>query len=235
MILLTPEGRRAFIVANTRLQAPPLTPELTLHMADEVTPLWKLTEQLGEESGLPPPYWAFAWVGGQALARYLLDNPVVVEGRRVIDFASGSGIVAIAAMKAGAREVLAADIDPYCGAALTLNAAANRVVVRFTGEDLLAAPPPAWAEVILAGDICYEKPMAEQAMNWLRAAHRAGATVLIGDPGRSYFSGSGLHKLAEYQVEFTRELEAREVMKSCVWTHSPRLIGPNLTVDRTGP
>jgi predicted nicotinamide N-methyase len=235
MILLTPEGRRAFIVANTQLQAPPLTPELTLHMADEVTPLWKLTEQLGEESGLPPPYWAFAWVGGQALARYLLDNPVVVEGRRVIDFASGSGIVAIAAMKAGAREVLAADIDPYCGAALTLNAAANRVVVRFTGEDLLAAPPPAWAEVILAGDICYEKPMAEQAMNWLRAAHRAGATVLIGDPGRSYFSGSGLHKLAEYQVEFTRELEAREVMKSCVWTHSSRLIGPNLTVDRTGP
>jgi predicted nicotinamide N-methyase len=217
MSLSTLDGRRAFIVANTRLQAPPHTPELTLHTADEVAPIWRLTEAALEESGLPLPYWAFPWVGGQALARYLLDNPGVVEGRRVIDFASGSGIVAIAAMKAGAREVLAADIDPFCGAALTLNAAANRVVVGFTAEDLLAAPPPAWADVVLAGDICYERPMAEQAMTWLRAAHRAGAAVLIGDPGRSYLPTSGLHKLAEYQVETTRELEALAITRTCVW------------------
>ena len=215
-IPLTPAGRRAFILANTRLQAPPHTPELVLHLADEITPIWRMTEEALEEIGLPPPFWAFAWAGGQALARYVLDHPEVVAGRRVIDFASGSGIVAIAAARAGAACVLAADIDGYCGAALALNAAANGVAVAFTDADLLDAAPPQ-AEVILAGDICYEKPLAERVMAWLAAARAGGATVLIGDPGRSYFPRTGLTKLAEYQVETTRELEDMEVKKTAVW------------------
>jgi predicted nicotinamide N-methyase len=218
MIPPTFEGRKDFIVEHTRLQRPPHTPEIELHLADEITPIWKLTEEALSEIGLPPPFWAFAWAGGQALARYLIDNPPVVAGRRVIDFASGSGIVAIAALKAGATDVLAADIDPFCGAALALNTQANGVAVDFTHEDLLEAPPPAWAEVILAGDICYEKPLAERVMAWLAVAKAGGATVLIGDPGRSYFPKSGLTKLAEYQVPTTRELEDFEVKKTSVWT-----------------
>jgi predicted nicotinamide N-methyase len=209
--------RRAFILDNTRLQAPPHTPELALHLADEITPIWKMTEEALQEMGLPPPFWAFAWAGGQALARYLLDNPETVAGQRVIDFAAGSGIVAIAAMKAGAAHVLAADIDGYCQAAVALNAAANSVVVDFTDTDLLDAPAPA-VDVILAGDICYEKPLAERVMAWLAAARAAGATVLIGDPGRSYFPKTGLVKLAEYQVPTTRELEDMAVKKTAVWT-----------------
>ena len=217
MIGATAEARRAFILENTRPQAPPHTPELTLHLADEVTPIWRLTEEALAEIGLPPPFWAFAWAGGQALARYVLDNPQVVAGKRVIDFASGSGIVAIAALKAGAASVLAADIDAYCAAALALNAQANGVACESTGEDLLDAPAPAWAEVILAGDICYEKPLAEKVMAWLGAARARGATCLIGDPGRSYFPRTGLTKLAEYQVATTRELEDMEVKKTAVW------------------
>ena len=165
MIEQTPEGRRAFILANTRQQAPPHTPELVLHLADEITPIWKMTEEALEEIGLPPPFWAFAWAGGQALARYILDNPHIVAGKRVIDFASGSGIVAIAAARAGAAHVLAADIDAYCGAALALNAPANGVACDYTSADLLDAPPPL-ADVILAGDICYEKPLAARVMAW---------------------------------------------------------------------
>jgi predicted nicotinamide N-methyase len=217
MIAPTPEARRAFILANTRRQSPPHTPELALHLADEITPIWRLTEEALAEIGLPPPFWAFAWAGGQALARYVLDHPQTVAGKRVVDFASGSGIVGIAAMKAGAAETLAADVDAYCGAALALNAEANGVACAFTSEDLLEAPPPAWAEVILAGDICYEKPLAERVMAWLGEARAQGALVLIGDPGRSYFPRTGLEKLAEYQVPTTRELEDFEVKKTAVW------------------
>jgi len=209
--------RRAFILEHTRLQSPPHAPELTLHLADEITPIWKLTEEDLAKIGLPPPFWAFAWAGGQALARHVLDNPDLVAGKRVVDFASGSGIVAIAAKRAGAASVLAADIDGYCGAAIGLNAAANGVSVDFTDLDLLDAPPPA-ADVFLAGDICYEKPLAERVMAWLTAARARGATVLIGDPGRTYFPKTGLIKLAEYQVATTRELEDMEVKKTSVWT-----------------
>lgn len=209
--------RRAFIVENTRLQAPPHAPELVLHLADEVTPIWRMTEEALEEIGLPPPFWAFAWAGGQALARYLLDRPQTVAGKRVVDFASGSGIVAIAAMQAGAAHVLAADIDGFCGPAIALNAAANGVAVDFTDINLLESPPPA-VDVILAGDICYEKPLAEQVMAWLTAARGAGTAVLIGDPQRTYFPREGLVKLAEYQVPTTRELEDMEVKKTAVWT-----------------
>ncbi|WP_293676248.1 methyltransferase [uncultured Phenylobacterium sp.] len=216
--MIPPGERRQFILDNTRRQRPPHTPELELHLADEVTPIWRLTEEALEAIGLPPPFWAFAWAGGQALARYVLDNPQVVAGKAVVDFASGSGIVGIAAVRAGASRVLAADIDGFCGAALALNAEANGVIVGFTDADLLDAPPPAWADLILAGDICYEKPLAERVMAWLGAARAAGATVLIGDPGRSYFPRQGLVKLAEYQVPTTRELEDMEVKKTAVWT-----------------
>ncbi|MDB5442564.1 MAG: ribosomal protein methyltransferase [Phenylobacterium sp.] len=216
--MMAPEDRRAFILANTTLERPPHTPELRLHLASEVTPIWKLTEEALVEIGLPPPFWAFAWAGGQALARYVLDHPETVAGRGVIDFAAGSGIVAVAAAQAGAARVMAADIDPFCEAAVGLNAEANGAVLEFTDSDLLDAPAPAWAEVILAGDICYEKPLAARVMAWLAAAKAAGATVLIGDPGRSYFPRHGLTKLAEYQVQTTRELEDIEVKKTAVWT-----------------
>jgi len=210
-------ARRDFILANTRLQAPPHTPELRLHLADEVTPIWRLTEEELGELGLPPPFWAFAWAGGQALARYLLDHPGEVAGKRVLDFATGSGLVAIAAMKAGAAEVLAADIDPFCAAAVALNVDANAVAVAFTDADLLDAAAPA-ADVILAADICYEQPLAGRVMAWLGAARARGARVLIGDPGRSYFPKSGLVHLAEYRVPTTRELEDAEVKRTSVWT-----------------
>ena len=209
--------RRAFILDNTRLQHPPHAPEITLHLADEVTPLWRLTEEELGRIGLPPPFWAFAWAGGQAIARYLLDNPGEATGKRVIDFATGSGLVAIAAMKAGAAEVLGSDIDDFCEAAVALNAAANSVAVAFTDRDLLdAAPPP--VDLITAGDICYEKPMAERVLTWLRLAHAAGTRVLIGDPGRSYFPKDGLVRLAYYQVETSRELEDYAVKRTGVWT-----------------
>jgi predicted nicotinamide N-methyase len=213
----TSAGRQSFILQHTRLEAPPHTPELRLHLASEITPIWAMTEEALAEIGLPPPFWAFAWAGGQALARYVLDHPQIVAGRAVIDFAAGSGIVGVAAARAGAARVLAADIDPFCEAAVALNAAANGVSVAFTAEDLLRAAPPAWAEVILAGDICYEKPLAARVMAWLAAATAQGARVLIGDPGRSYFPRQGLEKLAEYQVPTTRELEDMEVKKTSVW------------------
>ncbi len=211
------EGCEAFILANTRLQTPPHTPELVLHLADEITPIWRKTEEELGQMGLPPPFWAFAWAGGQALARHILDNPDIVAGKRVVDFASGSGIVAIAAMKAGAAHVLAADIDEFCGAALSLNAAANGVSCDFTSTNLLDAPCPA-ADVVLAGDICYEKPLAERVVAWLKAARDTGSTVLVGDPGRTYFPKDGMTKLAEYQVATTRELEDMEVKKTGVWS-----------------
>jgi predicted nicotinamide N-methyase len=209
--------RRAFILENTRLQAPPHAPELRLHLADEITPLWRLTEEALAEIGLPPPFWAFAWAGGQALARYVLDNPGLVAGRRVLDFASGSGIVGIAAARAGAASVACADIDGFCADAARLNAAANGVALQVTEDDLLDAPPPA-VDLILAGDICYERPLATRVMAWLRVARAAGAQVLIGDPGRSYFSAEGLTKLAEYQVPTTRELEDLAVKRTAVWS-----------------
>ena len=208
--------RRAFILANTRLTAPPHTPELRLHLADEITPIWRLTEEALGALGLPPPFWAFAWAGGQALARYLLDHRDAVAGKRVVDFATGSGIVAIAAMKAGAAHTLAADIDGFCAAAVALNAEANGVSVDFTDDDLLDSAPPV-ADLILAADICYEQPLAERAMAWLSAARAAGARVLIGDPGRTYFPKSGLVRLAEYHVPTTRELEDLEVKRTSVW------------------
>ncbi|WAC60620.1 class I SAM-dependent methyltransferase [Brevundimonas sp. SL130] len=206
----------AFIRANTRLQPVPHAPEISLWLADEITPIWRMTEEELGELGLPPPFWAFAWAGGQALSRYLLDNPHEVTGKRVLDFAAGSGLVGVAAMQAGAASVLCADIDPFCQAAVAANARANDVALDFTGQNLLDRPPPA-VDVICAGDICYEKPMTEAVLAWLAKARTAGTRVLIGDPGRTYFPRSGLDFLAEYRVPTTRELEDQEIKRASVW------------------
>lgn len=206
----------AFIRENTRLQPVPHAPEISLWLADEVTPIWRMTEEELGEMGLPPPFWAFAWAGGQALARYLLDHPHEVAGKRVLDFAAGSGLVGVAAMKAGAADCLCADIDPFCEAAVAANARANAVALTFVGHDLLQAPPP-HVDVICAGDICYEKPMTDAVLSWLGQARERGVRVLIGDPGRTYFPRTGLDFLAEYQVPTTRELEDLEIKRSSVW------------------
>ena len=209
--------RAQFVRDNTRLQRPPHTPEIQLYLADEITPIWRLTEEELGEMGLPPPFWAFAWAGGQALARYLMDHPEETAGKTVVDFASGSGLVAIAAMKAGAKSALAADIDGFCAAAVEANAAVNGVALAFTDINLLDADPPACG-LITAGDICYEKPLAERVLAWLAEARANGTRVLIGDPGRTYFPKDGLKKLAEYQIETTRELEDMTVKRTAVWT-----------------
>jgi predicted nicotinamide N-methyase len=214
---LTPANAPDFIAANTRLQTVPHAPEISLWLADEITPLWRLTEEELGEMGLPPPFWAFAWAGGQALARWLLDHPAEVAGKRVIDLATGSGLVGIAAMKAGAASVLAADIDPFCAAAVAANARSNGVEVAFTDANLLDAPPPP-ADLICAGDVFYEKPMAEAVLAWLKQAQANGTRVIVGDPGRTYFPKSGLTLLAEYTVPTTRELEDQEVKRSRVWS-----------------
>ena len=211
------EDPTAFILANTSLQPTAHAPQIVLHVADEITPIWRMTEEALGEMGLQPPFWAFAWAGGQAVARYLLDNPGEAAGKSVVDFATGSGLVAIAAMKAGATSALGSDIDPFCAAAVALNAAANGVTVAYTARDLLQAPPPA-VDLIVAGDVCYEKPIAERVLAWLAQAHARGTRVLIGDPGRTYFPREGLVTLARYEVPTTRELEDMEIKRSSVCT-----------------
>ena len=214
---LTPENAPEFIRQNTRLQPVSHTPEISLWLADEVTPIWRLTEEELGQMGLPPPFWAFAWAGGQALARWLLDHSDQVAGKRVVDLATGSGLIAVAAMKAGATHVLAADIDPFCAAAVAANARANGVEIDFTADNLLDAPPPA-VDLICAGDVFYEQPMAEAVLAWLTRARANGTRILVGDPGRSYFPKSGLTLLAENSVPTTRELEDQEVKRSRVWS-----------------
>ena len=201
-----------FIRDNTELLAPPLVPEIKLHLASEVVPLWRKTEEELAEIGVPPPYWAFAWAGGQALARYVLDHPNLVAKKRVLDFGAGSGLVALAAAKAGAGEVIAADIDVFAVAAISRNAKANTLAVEAVDKDMIESPER--FDLILVGDMCYERPLAERLMAWLK---KAQADVLLGDPGRSYFPKSGLTKLATYNVPTTRELEDREIRETSVW------------------
>lgn len=197
-----------FIRANTALVRDAFVPEIALHLATEITPIWQATEAWLEAQGVAPPFWAFAWPGGLALARLLLDEPCRVRGRRVLDFASGCGIGAIAAALSGAA-VEACDIDPLAVAATRLNAAENGVVVAALLEDLVGVGNR-W-DVILAGDICYEAPMAARILPWLRAMAGQGAEVLLADPGRAYFSAAGWHEVARCTVPTTRELEDREV------------------------
>jgi predicted nicotinamide N-methyase len=205
----------AFIRSETRLLPVPHTREISLHVADEATELWQRTEEELGEIGLPPPFWAFAWAGGQALARYILDNPDTVCGKRVLDFASGSGLVAIAAMKAGAAEVAACDIDSFAIAAIRLNAEANNVTVTPVQSDLIGQDQ-GW-DTVLAGDICYERDLAAQVTDWLFDLSRRGATVLIGDPGRSYLPKDKLEQLSVYEIPVTRTLEDAEIKKTSVW------------------
>ena len=212
---LDPARAQDFIRANTALIAPPHVPEIVLHLADEAHDLWQRTEEELEAIGLPPPFWAFAWAGGQGLARYLLDNPASAAGKDVLDFACGSGLVAIAAAKAGAKTVLAADIDPFCASATQLNARANGVAFAFTEDDLIGSPC-AW-DVVLAGDVFFDRALAERLTPWFRDLARHGATVLIGDPGRAYLPDSGLEPVATYRVPVTRALEDAEVKRTTVW------------------
>ncbi|WP_420102533.1 class I SAM-dependent methyltransferase [Bosea sp. (in: a-proteobacteria)] len=213
--LASAEERAAFIIAQTRLLPVPHAPEIALHVAEEATDLWQKTEDELAVIGLPPPFWAFAWAGGQALARHLLDHPSLVAGRHVLDFASGSGLVAIAAAKAGAARVEACDIDGFATAAIAINAEANGVAVSARLEDLVGRDE-GW-EVICAGDVCYERAMAEAVMDWLEQLNRRGATVLVGDPGRSYLPRENLEEIASYQVPVTRSLEDAEIKRSSVW------------------
>ena len=190
-------------------------PEISLHLADEAHDLWHRTEEELEAIGLPPPFWAFAWAGGQGLARYVLDHPQAVMGKTVLDFATGSGLVAIAAAKAGAASVISGDIDPFCDAAVALNAAANRVSVDFSEEDLVGRDD-GW-DVVLAGDVFYDRAFADRLVPWFSALAVRGAAVLVGDPGRAYLPKDRLEKLAVYEVPVTRALEDAEVKRTTVW------------------
>ncbi|WP_437718657.1 50S ribosomal protein L11 methyltransferase [Sorangium sp. So ce448] len=204
------ERAAAFVARETAVACPPFVPEVRLHLATEVTPLWHATEAALARAGVPPPYWAFAWAGGQALARYLLDHPETVSGKRVLDLASGGGVVAIAAVLAGAARVSAADIDPFAAAALRLNAALNGVTVDVTTEDLTAsAATPAW-DVIVAGDVCYERAMVDRVLPWLRQEAARATAVIVGDPGRAYCPAEAVEELALYQVPTSLDLEGRE-------------------------
>jgi predicted nicotinamide N-methyase len=204
-----------FVRANTVVASPPLVPEIRLHLASEVTPLWQATEATLAEKGLPPPYWAFAWPGGQALARHILDHTDLVRGRRVLDVGAGSGLCAIAAALAGAAAA-ANDIDGFARAAIALNAGLNGVAVETVGETLIGSPRRDWAAV-LAGDMCYERPLAAAMMAWLRALARDGALVLLGEPGRNYRPREGIVELARYEVPTSRDLEDREMREAVVW------------------
>ncbi len=208
--------RRAFIASHTRLLPVPHAPEILLHMADDSTQLWQKTEDELGQIGLPPPFWAFAWAGGQALARYILDHPDIVAGQHVLDFASGSGLVAIATAKAGAANVCACEIDLFAIEAMALNAAANGVEITPLAGDIIGRDD-GWTAV-LAGDVSYEKDMAERVTDWLETLHRRGAKVLIGDPGRSYLARDRLALLAEYKIPVTRDLEDTDIKQTGVWS-----------------
>jgi predicted nicotinamide N-methyase len=213
---MTDGDATSFIRANTALHEPPLIPEIRLHLATEIVPIWQMTEEELEKSGLPPPFWAFAWAGGQALARYILDHPETVAGKRVLDFGSGSGLIGIAAMKANASSVLCADIDGFAAAAIRLNAEVNGISLDVTTEDIVGAANAGW-DVILIGDMCYERPLAERIEFWVHSLVDGGAAAYIGDPGRTYLPKSGLDKLISYAVKTTRELEDTDVRNTSVW------------------
>jgi len=214
------DDRARFIRAHAKLVRPPLVPEVQLFLADRVMSLWGETEMraAADEAGSrvqPPPYWAFAWPGGQALARYVLDNPEPVRERTVLDFGAGSGLAAIAAAKAGAGCVVAVDIDPLALVAIDLNSEANGVFVEPIGVDLIGTNRR-W-DIILAGDMCYERPVSERLVPWLRELARQGARVFLGDPGRTYFPPSGIRKLATYTVPTALDLEDREAKETSVY------------------
>lgn len=204
--LVTSEQHRRLVLARSRLTRPPVVPELLLHLADDMDELWASVQSELDAGELPPPFWAFAWLGGQALARHVLDHPDEVAGRRVLDLATGSGICALAAVLAGAAEVTAADVDPVAGAAVRLNAEANGLAVAVVVADLLGEPPPS-VDVVLAGDVFYDAEMSARVLPWLQQAAATGARVLVGDPGRHYLPQQLVRQVGAYDVPTTRELE----------------------------
>lgn len=218
------EEMKAFIRANTRL-APVAGLSLAgsggqfpmrLWQADEITPIWSATEADLQQAGLDPPFWAFPWAGGQAVARLILARPGLARGKRVLDIAAGSGMIAVAAASAGAAQVLANDIDPLCEAAVALNAGANGVEIGWLSGNLLEAPPPD-VDVILAGDVFYQKQMAERFLDWLGCAAAQGVDVYAGDPGRAYAPEGGAAPVAEYDIETTTDLESVSQRRAVVW------------------
>lgn len=212
-----PVDPRQFIRANTALEAPAMVREFSLYLATEITPIWQATEAMLERIGIDPPYWAFCWPGGQALARHVLDHPELVAGRTVLDFAAGSGVAALAARRAGAKRAIANDIDAMSLLACELNAAANGLTLDCDGRDLLALEPERAIDVVLAGDVCYEKPMAERVFAWLRKNAAAGKLVLLGDPGRNYLPTQGLAEIARYDIPTSLQLENRGMKETVVW------------------
>ena len=206
-----------FIRAHTTVARAPLVPEVALHLAAEITPIWQASEEWLKQRNIEPPFWAFAWPGGQSLARAVLDEPARVAGRRVLDFAAGCGIAAIAAARCGAQ-VEAAEIDPLAAAALRLNAALNGVEIAVTEGDVVGAECR-W-DVILAGDVCYEAPMTAHILPWLRGM-AARCEVLVADPGRAYLPGRGLQPVARHAVPTSRELEDRELREVVIYRLLP--------------
>ena len=217
-----PEDPEGFIRSNTALETPAMVPEFRLWLATEYVPIWQATESWLEEQNVDPPYWAFCWPGGQAVARYLLDNPDAVRGKRVIDFAAGSGVSSMAAAKAGAAAVVANDIDALSLVAARLNAVANGLSLDVSVEDWLAGPEASpEADVVIAGDVCYEREMSTRALAWLRGHANRGRLVLLGDPGRNYFSAQGLLELARYDIPTSLQLENRGMRETVVWQVLP--------------
>lgn len=206
----------AFVLANTRLMTPPLVPEITLYLAPEPIALWERTERDTGQAGLPPPFWAFPWAGGQVLARYLLDHPECPAGRAVLDLAAGSGLVAIAAAKAGAAAVTPSETDPLACTAIELNSAANSVALEATLGDVLSGVAAGY-DLVLVGDGFYERRMAERLLPWLERARASGAAVLVGDPGRAYLPRDRFEAVASYDVPVSPVLEDAEVKRSTVW------------------
>lgn len=213
-------SRDAFILANTVVAMPPLVPEIRLRLASAVLPMWQATEDALQEIGVEPPYWAFCWPGGQALARLLLDSPERVRGRTVLDLAAGCGVAAIAAARSGA-DAIANDIDPLALRAIALNAALNDVPVGVRAANMLDRTPWAGWQVILAGDVCYQRPMAARCIEWLRSQAATGSDVLLADPGRAYLPCSGLTPVAQYTVPTSRDLEDRDVRECTIWRVLP--------------
>jgi len=204
-----------FIASHTALARPALVPEIELYLASEITPIWQASEEWLAARNIEPPFWAFAWPGSQALARLILDGAIPVAGKRVLDFAAGGGLAAIAAARAGAAEVEAAEIDPLAIAATRLNAAHNGVTVQASTADVVGQPCR-W-DTVLAGDVCYEAPMTGHIMPWLRGLAAQGAAVLLADPGRAYLPRAGLVPVARFSVPTTRELEDRESREVTVY------------------
>ena len=196
----------SFVAAHTTIAHAPLVPEIALHLATEITPIWHATEAWLHQEGLAPPFWAFAWPGSQALARHVLDHPELVRGRRVLDFAAGGGLAALACARAGAAQVEAVEIDPLAVHAMQLNAALNGLAIAPLCADLVGTPNR-W-DLILCGDVCYEAPMTRHILPWLRSL-ATEAEIWIADPGRAYLPGAGLEQFAVYDVPTTLELEDR--------------------------